>query len=236
MEDNIYKTEYVRDLFDKMSGSYERMNYITSFGFSIRWRNQAVKLLPKSQENIQVIDLLTGMGETWDSLRNRFPSATITALDFSTEMLKHAHQKNAKRFQNQIVIKQEDILNSHLPSNHYDVVTCAYGLKTFSGEQLELLAQETKRILKEGGSFSFVEVSKPSNKFLNALYGFYLNSIIPILGRLFLGNPVEYRMLWEYISQFKNTQKAVEIFEKAGLKTQYTSFFYGCATGMMGYK
>jgi ubiquinone/menaquinone biosynthesis C-methylase UbiE len=36
----IYDQKYVAQLFDEMSASYERMNYITSFGFSKRWRDQ----------------------------------------------------------------------------------------------------------------------------------------------------------------------------------------------------
>lgn len=54
---------------------------------------------------------------------------------------------------------------------------------------------ETKRILKPGGQFSFIEVSKPNNKLLKLFYGFYLGKLIPILSRLFLGNPEEYKML-----------------------------------------
>lgn len=39
----IYNPDFVRELFDSMSKSYERMNYITSFGFSERWRRSCVR-------------------------------------------------------------------------------------------------------------------------------------------------------------------------------------------------
>lgn len=42
---NIYDPQFVKNLFNTMSGSYERMNYITSFGFSIRWRKQFLRSL-----------------------------------------------------------------------------------------------------------------------------------------------------------------------------------------------
>jgi demethylmenaquinone methyltransferase/2-methoxy-6-polyprenyl-1,4-benzoquinol methylase len=38
-----------------MSGSYERMNFITSFGFSIIWRKQFLRKLRSSQENNNII-------------------------------------------------------------------------------------------------------------------------------------------------------------------------------------
>ena len=77
-----------------MSGSYERVNYITSFGFSIRWRRQFINRIPATDEKIEVIDLLTGMGENWESVRRIFPNANISSLDFSEEMIKRAELKN----------------------------------------------------------------------------------------------------------------------------------------------
>lgn len=55
-----------------MSKSYERMNYITSFGFSIIWRKQFIKNLEKNESNIQVIDLLSGLGENWSYIKKDF--------------------------------------------------------------------------------------------------------------------------------------------------------------------
>lgn len=234
MEDNIYNPIYVKGLFNRMSSSYERMNYITSFGFSIRWRAQFLNTFKPTENKVEIIDLLTGMGETWTATKNKLPNSNLTVLDFSEGMLKYAKQKSKTKFNNEISILQQDILNNELQSNFYDFVTCAFGLKTFNAEQLNILATETKRILKPGGQFSFIEVSKPNNKILKIFYGFYLGQVIPILGRLLLGNPEEYKMLWKYTNKFENAKQATEIFSKAGLKTEFSSYFYGCATGFYG--
>ncbi len=236
MEDNIYNPIYVQGLFNRMSSSYERMNYITSFGFSIRWRTQFLEPFQSTTDKIEIIDLLTGMGETWGAVKNKFPNAKLSALDFSTEMLKNAKKKSEQHFDNNVLLLQQDILKSDLPSNFYDIVICAFGLKTFDPEQLQVLATETKRILKAGGQFSFIEVSKPTNKILKQLYSFYLGRIIPVLGKLLLGNPTEYKMLWRYTDKFDNAKKAEEIFNKQGLTTKSKSYFYGCSTGFSGHK
>jgi ubiquinone/menaquinone biosynthesis methyltransferase len=236
MENNIYNPEYVKGLFNKMSSSYERMNFITSFGFSIRWRRQFLEPFKQTKHKAEIIDLLTGMGETWNATKNKLPNSSLTVLDFSDGMLKYAKQKSETQFNNEIIVLQQDILYNKLPSNYYDFVTCAFGLKTFNEEQINILAKETKRILKNGGQFSFIEVSKPNNKILKKLYGFYLGQIIPILGRLLLGNPEEYRMLWQYTNKFDNAKRATEIFTKTGLTTKFYSYFYGCATGFYGTK
>jgi ubiquinone/menaquinone biosynthesis methyltransferase len=219
-----------------MSSSYERMNYITSFGFSVRWRRQFLDFLKGTNDKIEIIDLLTGMGETWNPIKRKFPNSNFTALDFSIEMLKKAKKKNELHFNNSIILLQQDALQSELQSSKYDIVICSFGLKAFDDMQLRVLAKETKRILKVGGKFSFIEISKPKNFILNSLYQFYIQQIIPILGRLLLGNPAEYKMLWLYTDKFENSKRANEIFKSIGLITNYNSFFYGCSTGFSGQK
>ncbi len=236
MTENMYSPAFVKELFNRMSSSYERVNYITSFGFSIRWRAQFLDPIQKSNQRIETIDLLTGMGETWKAVSRKFPNANLSALDFSEEMIKQAKTKSEKYFKNKVTLIQQDVLQNQLPSNHFDIVICAFGLKTFDKEQLETLATETKRILKIGGQFSFIEVSRPENNILKALYSFYLGQIVPVLGKLLLGNPTEYRMLWRYTDKFVNAKTATEIFKSVGLKTKFHSYFYGCATGFSGYK
>ncbi|WP_313578987.1 class I SAM-dependent methyltransferase [Chishuiella sp.] len=66
---NIYEPEFVKNLFDKMSSSYENMNYITSFGFSICWRKQFLSKLGRSNKKLNIIDLLSGLGENWKYLK-----------------------------------------------------------------------------------------------------------------------------------------------------------------------
>lgn len=232
---NIYNPEYVKILFDKMSTSYEKMNFITSFGFSYFWRKQFINKVNFDDKNIKIIDLMTGMGETWSITLQRFPNAKLTALDFSVGMLKFAHFKNEKYFKNQIKIINQDILNNQLKDNSFDLITCAFGLKTLNEDQISILAKETKRILKDKGKFTFIEVSTPSNTILKYLYGFYLGIIIPFFGKLFLKNPNEYKMLWTYTNKFVNAKNTEEIFRKSGLNVKYESYFFGCASGIYGY-
>lgn len=236
MHEDIYTPSYVKGLFDRMSASYERMNFLTSFGFSIRWRRQFLEPLPATDAPVEVMDLLTGMGETWGWTKRRYPQAKLTVLDFSEGMLKYAQAKSRDKYQGEVVVLQQDVLQNQLPSEHFDIVTCAFGLKTFNAAQLEVLAQETKRVLKPGGHFTFVEVSKPEGGLLRALYGLYLGRMIPVLGRLLLGDPEEYKMLWRYTNSFGNAKEAMRIFQQAGLTAEYASYFHGCATGFHGVK
>ncbi|MBD1426148.1 class I SAM-dependent methyltransferase [Sphingobacterium arenae] len=49
-----YEPAFVKKMFNRMSSSYERMNYITSFGFSIRWRRQFLEKLGKSNQHLNL--------------------------------------------------------------------------------------------------------------------------------------------------------------------------------------
>jgi len=233
---DIYDPTFVKKLFNKMSNSYERMNYITSFGFSIIWRKQFIKALNKKESKIKVIDLLSGLGENWSYLKNRFPNAEFYALDFSEEMVEKSRKKGKIIFQNKIEIFQDDILKNELKSEEFDIITCAFGLKTFNESQIDLLAKQVYRILKKEGQFTFIEISKPQNSILYFLYSFYLGKIIPILGKLFLENPDDYKMLWLYTKKFESCKKVEAIFKKNNLNVQYKEYFFGCASGIYGAK
>lgn len=232
----IYEPEYVKQLFNRMSGSYERMNYIASFGFSIRWRKQFLNKLGTSTEQLEVIDLMSGLGENWKMLNGHFPNSCFCALDFSQQMTAQSEDKAQKIFHEHMTIRCEDILKNQLLPDSFDKLSCAFGLKTFNEEQLEILAREVKRILKPGGQFSFIEVSVPPNKLLLFFYRMYLKTIVPVIGKLFLGNPEDYKMLWIYTEQFQNARKTAEVFEKTGLSVNFDRYFFGCATGIYGSK
>ena len=134
-------------------------------------------------------------------------------------------------------VLEENVLENSLTAQSADYVISSFGLKTFSKEQLSLLAKEISRILKPGGHFSFIEISVPSNAILRWFYGFYLNYCIPVIGKLFLGNPDNYRMLWRYTQAFGDCRDTASVLQNAGLHVEYRELFFGCASGLyMGYK
>lgn len=236
-ENDIYNPKYVEQLFDKMSGSYERINVLFSFGFTTYCRNAMMRKIEKTTLiELEILDLMTGMGETWEAIKQRFPQSTLTGLDISEGMLSRAERKSSEKYDGAIILKKQNVLNSDLESDKYDVVVSAFGLKTFSESQIEVLAQEVKRVLKPGGRFVFIEISAPENFILNQFYRFYLGKVTPVITKLLLGDPVEYRMLWEYTRNFNDARRVAEIFNNAELKTEYDSYFFGCATGIHGVK
>jgi len=212
MED-IYEAKFVAELFDNMSGSYSRMNYITSFGFSERWRRQCVEELT-IQKGAIVVDLMTGMGECWKYiLKKDHAVKKLIALDFSKEMIKKANQNKLKYKKQQIEIREENVFKNGIKSESADYVISGFGLKTFNENQLKKLAFEIDRILMRN-----------------------VKNIIPIFGKLLLGNPETYRMLGIYTETYKNSKSVLKIFKAQGFDVDYINYFYGCASGIKGVK
>ena len=233
---DIYDQAYVESLFDEMSGTYDLMNYCSSFGFSERWRRQFLEHL-NLRSGMTVCDVMCGMGECWPTIEQQVgPEGQIIGIDFSAEMLHFSTRRRMRLAPMQIDLKKENALTSSLEDESVDALVCGFGIKTLSAAHLRDFAREIKRVLKPGGCFSIVEISIPIGWTFRGLYMLYLKRLIPVLGRLLLGNPENYRMLGIYTERFVNCRQFQEILGTTGLQTHYHEYFYGCATGVSGMK
>ena len=69
-----------------------------------------------------------------ESNKRKVSKFKYNSFRFLEGMLKYAKQKSNNKYNNEIVVLQQDLLQNTLPSNHFDFVTCAFGLKTFNEE------------------------------------------------------------------------------------------------------
>lgn len=229
-----YRSDFVKDLFNRISPSYNTINFVFSLGLSNLIRKQVIrKYFDVSDKHLQIADLLSGCGEALSSIQEVFPNSDILALDFSEEMNRISKLKN---WNNKIKIVNEDVLQNHLPGNHFDVVICMFGLKHFDEYQTKCLANEVLRILKKGGRFVFLEISIPYNKIMRVFFSLYLKSILPLSAKIFSDKQKDYKMLYTYLDYFKNCKKASKLFNEIGLNSSYNSHFLGTATSIYGLK
>jgi ubiquinone/menaquinone biosynthesis C-methylase UbiE len=128
-----------------------------------------------------------------------------------------------------------DALCVPLPNESADRIVSSFGLKTFSPSQIVMLGREMARLLKPGGAFSFVEIALPRFP-LRLPFRFYLTYIIPVIGRLFLGNPDNYRLLSVYAQHFSEGPDVAEVFARHGFSVRSEKLFFGCARRITGTK
>jgi demethylmenaquinone methyltransferase/2-methoxy-6-polyprenyl-1,4-benzoquinol methylase len=216
-----------------MAATYGVVNLISSFGVAAHWRHLVVRNLPTTSSSSHIVDLMSGMGELCRSIVGQLPMPShVTGVDISPEMIRRA--KKDWPFPIEMVLA--DALQWDFLPGSADVVISSFGLKTFDLDQQALLAERVARLLRPGGAFSFLEISVPPIWFLRPLYMFYLERIIPLIGRLFLGNPANYRLLGVYTRAFGNCRHFAACLRHQGLRVSESSHLFGCATSVRGTK
>ena len=85
------KKEQVTEMFDTISGDYDGLNRVISFGIDVKWRKKVVKFVGKSKPN-RILDVATGTGDLAIAL-SKTGAKEIIGLDISTGMLEIGKQK-----------------------------------------------------------------------------------------------------------------------------------------------
>ena len=207
------KKTQVRQMFDGISPQYDLMNRIISLGTDIQWRKNVVCLLmPKKPKNI--LDVATGTGDLAVALAQT-QAKEIIGIDISIGMLDIGIEK-VKRNQCQKNIKLEigDSESIDYPSNYFDAVTVAFGVRNF--ENLDNGLTEILRVLKPGGDLVILETAVPQNFLLRQFYRFYTNSIMPFVGCIFSKDKSAYQYLSYSANTFPFGKAFNNILEKNG--------------------
>lgn len=235
--DEIYQSQFVEGLFNDMAGTYGLVNVVSSFGFCVWWRRACVSYVTL-REGDHVLDLMSGMGELWPSCRRKLrgSAARVTGIDFSEGMCRGAERTAGRSGPLAVTVVQQDVFKVDIADASIDALVCSFGLKTLTDDQQRELAGRVARWLRPGGTFSLLEISVPSSSLLRWPYMLYLRHVIPLLGRLFLGNPDCYRMLGEYTMRFGCADAFVRYCADAGLRVNRCRHFFGSATSAYGLK
>ncbi len=105
------------------------------------------QLFPK-----QVVDLGCGAGRNAGELLNRFPSAHVTAMDYSPLSVEKAKEYNAEAIQaEKCSVLQGDVSELTLPPQSFDLATAFETVYFWPG--LERCFSQAAKILRPGGLF-----------------------------------------------------------------------------------
>ncbi|MCH7785668.1 MAG: bifunctional demethylmenaquinone methyltransferase/2-methoxy-6-polyprenyl-1,4-benzoquinol methylase UbiE [Bacteroidetes bacterium] len=213
-DSTLNKKEQVEKMFDTISGNYDNLNRIISFGSDIKWRNKILKMiLKKSPESI--LDVATGTGDLAIKFARKSKATKIIGLDISEGMLSVAKKKISDTILSEKVefIKGD---SEALPfsTNSYDAITVSFGIRNF--ENLEKGLSEIYRVLKPKGLFIILETSIPAKFPFKQGYLFYTKRVLPIIGKIFSKDKFAYTYLSESASVFPYGKKLNNILLKIG--------------------
>ncbi len=207
------KKEQVTEMFDTISGNYDGLNRVISFGIDIKWRKKVVKLVGKTNPK-RILDVATGTGDLAINL-SKTGASEIIGLDISAGMLKVGKDKiKAKKLDTIISMVQGDSENLPYDENYFDAITVAFGVRNF--ENLEKGLSEIFRVLKPGGIFIVLETSIPTKTPFKQGYKFYSTKILPVIGRIFSKDRSAYSYLSESAAAFPYGEAFNNILKKIG--------------------
>jgi len=207
------KKEQVTTMFDAISGEYDGLNRVISFGIDVKWRKKVVRIL-KQRSPDKILDIATGTGDLAINLVETGASK-IVGLDISQGMLEVGKKKVIQKdLSEKVEMIVGDSENLQFEDNSFDAVTVAFGVRNF--ENLEKGLSEIHRVLKPKGTLVILETSVPTKTPFKQGYTFYSKYVLPAIGKLFSKDRSAYRYLSESASVFPHGADFNNILGKIG--------------------
>ncbi|OGU57851.1 MAG: ubiquinone biosynthesis protein UbiE [Ignavibacteria bacterium GWF2_33_9] len=225
-------SEEVRNMFASISGNYDKMNSILSFGIHHRWRKVTVNEA-NLQSGQRVLDCATGTGDLafafWERLNkitDTLPNQVI-GTDFCEDMMIYAHEKNEK-IGNAVKFEFADVMSLQYESDTFDISSISFGIRNVDDPKRGV--SELARVVKPGGKVLILEFGQPNGLFA-VPYKIYSKYIMPQLGKLFASDKSAYTYLPVTASKFPAAENFLDIMNSTGQfsKTYYRKLTFGVA-------
>lgn len=200
------KAATVRRMFDRISGRYDRMNRIMTFGMDVRWRKRVVKRLALRPTDV-VLDVACGTGDF--SRLAAMRSHQVIGLDYSRGMLEAGREAHGD-----IALVQGDALRLPFADGSVDAILCGFAFRNF--ESIPPALAEMARVLRPGGRIGVLEVDRPRSRAVRTGHDVYFNRVVPLVGGL-LSDRQAYRYLPESASYLPPPREMRAMFVAAGL-------------------
>lgn len=207
------KSERVFKVFQRVAASYNAANDRISFGLHRRWKEYAAAAcLTDAPTQPRVLDIGCGTGDMMALFRRLRPSASITGIDFSPNMLDEA----GKRFEGDknLFLILGDAVSLPLECRSFDCVSISFALR--NTEDYQKVISEAARTAKVGGRICCIDSFVPMNPLILPFYRLYFGLIMPLAGGGF-SKFKEYRWLYSSTESFISADEVGELMRSCGL-------------------
>lgn len=227
------KPALVRGVFDAVAGRYDLMNDLMSGGAHRVWKDIVIaRASPQPGELL--IDVAGGTGDLalrWLAQGNRTAArrggapVRAVASDINADMLSAGRRRRGAE---RALWLQGDAEALPFPDACADCVTIGFGIRNVTGRARALA--EMRRVLRPGGRFLCLEMSRPTTAALDTAYRAFSDRVIPALGKLAAGTAEPYRYFVESIRRFPDQKSfAAEIRGAGFANVRWTDFAGGVA-------
>lgn len=226
--------ERVRRMFGEIAPRYDFLNRLLSLGVDRYWRWRATRRMASSTGPI--LDLCTGTGDLALALARR-SAAPVLAADFCRPMLEIGRRKaHSAGLKDRIAFIEADAQNLPFPSNHFDLVTVAFGLRNVANTDRGL--KEMVRVCRPSGQVLVLELTNPRIWPISSIHRWYSRRVLPHVGQALSRNGSSaYRYLPESVGEFPAYEALAERMRSAGLsQVAFQPLTLGIATMYLGIK
>ena len=209
------RKEKVREMFDRIAPSYDRLNHVLSMNADKSWRRHALKEIVDGSAQ-RILDVACGTGDSTISIaRAAGEGSAITGVDISEGMMALVEGKAEKAgVADRIDLKVADGEALPYGDGTFDRVTCAFGIRNFEHKEKGL--EEFRRVLKPGGRAVILELSVPQNRVVRWAYDLYFSHLLPAVGGAVSGDRAAYRYLPASVHNFPAPKDFCRMMEEAG--------------------
>ncbi|MGB2993143.1 MAG: demethylmenaquinone methyltransferase [Paenisporosarcina sp.] len=227
------KEQRVHEVFEKISGNYDKMNSVISFQQHKKWREDTMSRM-NVQDGSTTLDVCCGTADWTISMGQAVgPNGKAIGLDFSQNMLNVGYEK-VKAYP-QIELIHGNAMELPFPDSTFDYITIGFGLRNVP-DYMQVL-KEINRVLKPGGMFVCLETSQSELPGYKQLFRFYFKYIMPVFGKLFAKSYKEYSWLQESAEDFPGMKELAKMIEQAGfVQVEYKPYSGGAAARHIGMK
>ena len=173
--------------FSNIYKFYDLINSVLTLGFDKSWRSKASSHVTGTR----VLDLGSGTGAAFQQLQN----FDVTAVDPDEKMLE------LNEFSNKVIGGAE---NLPFPDNSFDSIYCAFVWRNVNDPKKGM--DEVYRVLRPGGKFILLDMTRPKNKFLKAIHKIGTFKVTLLIGLLTF-NLKEYRFLHNSLDKYPQPEE-----------------------------
>jgi demethylmenaquinone methyltransferase/2-methoxy-6-polyprenyl-1,4-benzoquinol methylase len=207
--------ERIAGMFDAIAGRYDFLNHLLSAGIDRRWRKRAIRSLALTGHE-RVLDLCTGTADLAIAAVCATPAAArVVGVDFAGVMLRVGREKLRRvRLDDRVTLVRGDATRIPVADGSMDAVTIAFGIRNV--DETAMACAEIRRVLKPGGRLAILEFAVPTTPGVSAVYLWYLNRVLPFIGRAVSHHNAAYGYLPASIGAFASPDAFVKILRQAG--------------------
>lgn len=215
----------IRQMFDEIAASYDRLNDLMTAGLHRRWREMGV-MSANVGPGSSALDVCCGTGDFAFALRRAVgPAGRVVGLDVSEEMLRVAREK-CGRNQLYVEFRTGDVLDLPFPDGDsvgadgrpcgFDACTVGFGIRNVP--DIPRAFSEMRRVCRPGGKVVCLEITQARIPVFKQFYKIWLDYVVPQLGKLVAGDESAYRYLPASVKRFPDPERLKGFMEEAGLR------------------